>query len=120
MKVVDRETFLKCPEGTIYCKGGEWYFDQLHVKGETWNNDTGIGLGDWVYLNPSWPAGKNSEECFNILENSLKTRESFKGDQDWGRDGSFDPDDLFLIYELDDLQKLEKLIREAQDACVQS
>lgn len=111
MKVVNREDFLKYPEGTIYCMGKEWYFDQLCIKGETWKPEGYIG--DWIFLNPSWSAGKDSGECFAILEASLATGGSFESANSWGRDGGFDDKDLFLIYEKEDLLKLKGFIDEA-------
>lgn len=110
MKVVCRHDFLSYPEGTIYSKGKEWYFDHLLIKGKTLQ-DSPEDIGDFYSMNLSWAAGNDSGECFDMLEKSLKTGSSFECDESWCRDGCFDVDDLFLVYEEADLLVLNEYVK---------
>jgi hypothetical protein len=101
MKVVDKQTFFELPSGTIYSKGKAWYFSDFLIKGNTIYNE-GLPI-DWFYLYTNWP---EDDKAFESLEKALITGESFKANRLFGRDGLYDPDDLFLIYEKDDLDDL--------------
>jgi hypothetical protein len=46
MRIMRRQEFLAMPEGTIYAKGGRWFFGGLEVKADT------TDYGDWWSLNP--------------------------------------------------------------------
>lgn len=106
MKVVDRKAFLALPEGTIYCKGVQWDFHSLCVKGETWGSD-------WTYWCPEWIDANDSSEAMNRLDEMLATGASYPMDDAYGRDGCFEEDAVFLIFEPDDLRRLSKFIMEA-------
>jgi len=106
MKVYNRKEFLTLPAGTIYCKGKEWYFNEFCIKAQSWEND-------WVYLGMCWPDGKDSGECFDRLEDSLLNGTSYPCNSSYGRDGSFDDKDLFLVFEKDDLLQLKEKVEEA-------
>lgn len=103
MRVVNRMTFLTLPAGTIYCKGVEWAFDSLSVKGDSLAND-------WIYLDPSWPSAFDAGEACGLLWRSLESGSSFACEDAYGRDGCFDEDAVFLIYEKEDLLTLRKYI----------
>lgn len=106
MRIYNRIDFLKLPAGTIYSMGKEWYFDSFCVKDESWDND-------WVYLDPCWSNGKDSGECFDILADSLATGSSFEMASSYGRDGGFDPEEIFLVFEKDDLIILKDYLEKA-------
>lgn len=103
MRVVDRKTFLALPAGTVYCKGARWAFDSICIKDDSLGND-------WVYLNMAWPNANDSGEAFELLEQSLATGASFRCEEDFGRDGCFNDDAVFLIFEADDLLALRSRI----------
>lgn len=103
MRVVNLEKFRELPSGTIYARGEQWYFDSLHVKGETFAHD-------FACLDPCWVAALNSYEVFEIFEEMLQTGASYPMDEDFGRDGLFEPDNLFLVFERADLRKLRAMI----------
>lgn len=103
MKVVNRENFLKLPSGTVYSKGKEWYFDAFNIKAESWDND-------WVYLDLCWVECNESGQGFDRLQDSLENGTSYPMPTSYGRDGGFDKEDLFLIFEEEDLKKLRELI----------
>lgn len=103
MRVVDRKTFLTLLPGTVYCKGVQWAFDSISVKGDSLSND-------WFYLNPAWPDALDSGEAVLLLEQSLREGISFQCETAEGRDGCFDNDAVFLIFECEDLLVLRALI----------
>jgi hypothetical protein len=113
MRVVDRKTFLALPAGTIYCKGVPWAFDGICIKDDSLAND-------WVYLDPAWPSAHDSGEAIDLLEKSLEAGSSFPCESDFGRDGCFNDDAVFLIFETDDLFTLKNHIETAIDIASQS
>ncbi len=99
MRVVTRKTFLTLPAGTIYCKGVPWAFDGLCIKDDSLEND-------WIYLDMAGPSARDSGEATDILDKSLETGASFACEDAFGRDGCFDEDAVFLIFEPADLWTL--------------
>jgi hypothetical protein len=107
MRVYRREEFLQLPPGTIYATGGQWYFGALNIKHET------TDYGDWWSLDPCWIEGRGSNEYFAILDGMLEKGTSHPMQDAVTRDGIFDKDALFLVFEKDDLLKLRTMIDEA-------
>lgn len=99
MRVVDRKTFLTLPAGTIYCKGVQWAFDSLSIKDDSLEND-------WIYLDMAWASAHDSGEAVDILARSLEAGSSFACEDAFGRDGCFNDDAVFLIFEPADLWAL--------------
>lgn len=106
MRVVDRKTFLRLPAGTIYCKGHPWVFGSICVKADSLAND-------WIYLDPAGPSAHDSGEASDLLEQSLATGSSFACEDAMGRDGCFNEEDVFLIFERADLESLRSYIDRA-------
>jgi hypothetical protein len=109
VRVVNRKTFLALPAGTIYCKGAPWAFQGLCIKGDS------LPSNDWIYLDMAWASAKDSGEASDILENSLATGSSFACEDDYGRDGCFNEDAIFLVFERADLTKLRSYIDGAME-----
>jgi hypothetical protein len=101
MRVVDRKTFLTLPEGTIFCKGVQWAFESLCIKGESLGND-------WLDLDPTWVGAKDGGEASERLDEMLVFGASYPMEEAYGRDGCFDDSDVFLVFERDDLVKLRE------------
>jgi hypothetical protein len=110
MRVVDRKTFLTLPAGTIYCKGIQWAFDGLHIKDDSLEND-------WIYLDMAWPNAFDAGDAVDILQRSLATGSSFECEDAFGRDGCFNDDAVFLIFEKGDLIALRGRIEQALQLC---
>jgi hypothetical protein len=108
MRVVDRKSFLALPPGTIYCKGVRWAFDAMCIKDDSLEND-------WIYLNMAWPSARDSGAAVDLLDKSLETGSSFACEDAFGRDGCFDDDAVFLIFEMDDLLALKNRVETAID-----
>ncbi len=124
MRVYNRKDFLALPAGTLYCAGVEWAFNELGVKGDTWPPN------DFIKLGLQWVEAQGSTEATDRLDAMLKTGASFPLQQSYGRDGGFDQDEVYLVYEPADLDALiaicniakvcttetERRVRDAMDA----
>lgn len=109
MKIVDRKTFLAMPAGTLFAKYEPCNFDILEIKGESFHND-------FMFQRLS-----GSIECNNGLEfadklfDAQQTGASVAIDvncQD--RDGLFDDDQMFAVWEAKDVERLIERIQQAQ------
>ena len=101
MKIVSRKEFLAMPPDTLYAKYQPCYFDALEIKGETLPADfLTQQIVDAI-------ARKDSGEFSDLLHESQTTGKSVKFDFDCqGRDGCFDDDQLFAVWERDDVLAL--------------
>ena len=97
MKIVDKKTFLTLPEGTFFCKGYRWVFYDICIKGET------LSEIDFYYKSLCTMQSNNSEDYVDHLENSLSEGISYSINHSEMRDGTYDLNDLFLIFEKNDL-----------------
>ena len=104
MRVLNRKDFLALPADTIYAKGQPWAFTGLRIKGDT------IGINDWAYLDPAWVSANDSGEASCRLDEMLGAGASYPMEEDYGRDGCFDEDEVFLVFERTDLEKLRGMI----------
>lgn len=101
MRIYTRKEFLKLPAGVAYCKGIKWCFDGLNFKGDSLSND-------WWSTDPAWVDGEDSAMCFSRLEEMLESGASYPIQEDQGRDGLFQEDDIFLVLDKYDLLKLRE------------
>lgn len=110
MKIVNLEKFRELPVGTIYSKYEPCVLIGLMSKGETWEVDF---LYDDLIANVECDS---SEDMFDKC-NKMEKGESIGLDFDFtGRDGMFEDDQLFAIYEKVDIEKfIDKLNR-----CIES
>ena len=117
MKIYTRHEFLNLPEGTIFAKGKEWYFDQLQVKGKTLPADNEGYCGDFYSMEFAWVECRESMQGIDRLYEMLEKGVSYPMNNSEGRDGMFDPDELFLVFEKPDLLILKQYIEEAIANC---
>lgn len=124
MRIVDRQTFLSLPAGTVYAKWGsageyapkeqDLTYGEVAVKGDT------VAGVDWVE-EPllSWPEGcSNSEQWSDVMQaaiNGTPTAPMRIGDHG-GRDGLFDEDQLFAVFERIEVERLIALLQRSLDA----
>ena len=101
MKILNRKDFLALPDGVLYSKYEPCIFGPLEIKGESWENDfLTQQIADAVDCN-------DSGEFFNILLDAKETGNSFALDfYSEGRDGLFDEDQLFAVWEHADISAL--------------
>ncbi|EKF43300.1 hypothetical protein NA8A_04693 [Nitratireductor indicus C115] len=114
MRVYSRRAFLLLPEGVLFCKGVKWAFGELLVKGETLRLKEDYP-GDFFYRNLCDIQSFDGGEWFGRLEAMLDDNASFPIQECYQRDGCFNEEDVFLVFELDDLRCLRELIDKALD-----
>ncbi len=110
MKIVDRKTFLACPPGTVYARYEPCIFGALEIKGENCGDD------DWFYQELVGSIYcDNSTDFAMKLEDAIEKGESFKMDFDIeSRDGCYNEDEIFAVWEDDDVRQLESRLAEAR------
>lgn len=97
MKIVDRETFLSLPSGTVYAKiPKRWIVQDLCVKYDSLSNDWYYMSFDWVDAHDSGQAGQRMDE--------MEQGASYPVQKSITRDGLYDDTDQFLIYEEADIR----------------
>ncbi len=103
MQIIDRKGFLSLPAGIIYHKYrslGD--FGQLAVKHDTCGND-------WYYADLYGDIDcYNSNEYIDKMSQYEKTGEDFRFDRDSNinRDGLYQEDELFAVYDPKDVVAL--------------
>lgn len=103
MKIYTRSEFLKLPKGTFFVKSKEPEdFNGFCIKYESICDQNGIFI-DFFYLNLVDIDYHSSEERFVRID--LINQSSM-------RDGCFDDDDLFLVFEKKDLKIIHEYIQE--------
>lgn len=109
MKIVNRKTFLELPSGIVYSRYQSLgSLSSLEVK----ESSGGVLGNDWVYTNLiSSVECNDSGEFSEIMMAAEESGSEFKLDVECGeRDGFFEEDELFAVYDRDDLAKLHKRI----------
>lgn len=112
MKIVDRKTFLQLPANTLFQKYAPCVFGDLEIKVcnpiDNWGND-------FVTQSLTEPCFKDNLGSDKHFEALLKLEEGaeFRLDYDFaGRDGLYDKDQLFAVYDKEDVQKLMDRLKE--------
>jgi hypothetical protein len=106
MKIVDYDTFIKMPAGTLYAEYTPCVFGETLIKQNTLNEGK-----DWLYLelvgNPDtdseWSAG-----C-----EAMEKGEDLPPDTSLCRDGMFDYSRRFLVYNRDDVENMIETLKES-------
>lgn len=114
MKIVNRSTFLAMPPGTVYAKYEPCIFEEMCIKGETLFHDDGRPF-DWFYQQIVDAVDAfDSNEWSDRLERSRLTGESVPMNFDIeSRDGCFEDDQLFAVWEPADITALITRLQEA-------
>ena len=98
MRIVDRATFLSMPEDTVYANYKPCVFGPLSIKGETWGND--FLMQEIVSAVKSHDEG----EFYGTLEDSRTEGKAVRLDFNCqGRDGMFDDEQLFAVWDDEDV-----------------
>lgn len=110
MRIVDRKTFLAMPAGTLFAKWAPNYFLDLMIKEET------VGENDFIQQDLI-PWFEDTNDCghhLDQLEAIQRGEPSPPLDFDCsGRDGAFDADQLFAVFEKHDVEALTSRLRRA-------
>ena len=105
MKIVNLETFLKLPPNTVFAKYAPQVFGDLQIKGKSIE-----GHGDFFALDPigGCVAFNNHEELDAAIA-AAESGESVPVDfETEGRDGLYEKDQLFAVWEPADVAALIK------------
>lgn len=105
MRIIGLKEFLSLSDGTVFMKYSPCNFEGLSVKLQSLDND-------FVYQDMATEVeSESSGELFDILDDSERNGSSFNLDFDCGsRDGMYDQDQLFAVYEVDDMNGLTKAL----------
>jgi len=104
MRIFNRQDFLKLPAGILYSSGKKWYFNAIHVKGYSYEND-------FIELDITRIDAHDSGELFDRWDEMLDKGASYPFDEEcYGRNGAFDNEDIFMVFEPADLLKLKGII----------
>ena len=97
MKIVNRDAFLKLPNGTLFSKYTPCIFGELMIKEDSLSND-------FIYQEIIDAIDSNSsEEIYDKLEDSqINGTEIAMDFHCCGRDGCFEDDQLFAVWSNDD------------------
>jgi len=111
MIIVNRKEFLELPTYTFYRKYTERFaFEAICVKGDSLEND-------WYYYSlgeiDSYDSGDYGNKLDDMMEGRLK---SCPVSRALSRDGCFQNNACFMIFEQDDLMNLKLLIEQAEAA----
>lgn len=101
MKIVNRKEFLKLPENTVYSKFEPNIFEYIQIKGESIEDIDWFfqPITDSIEVEGSYPAIH--------LDKAIKTGKSINMDFNLQeRDGCFDQDQLFAVWEKEDVIQL--------------
>lgn len=99
MKIVNFKTFIAMPAGVIFSYYQPCIFEGLWRKEETINHNDGDPPGDYFQtsLLPTFDSMSQDVELSDLME----------------RDGAFDYDRLYAVYEADDVARLKKFLESA-------
>lgn len=111
MRIVNRLEFMELPPGTLYKKFTTPYaFEDVMVKFDSLPYREN-GDGDFVCMELGSIENDGTEQYLNRLDEMMGTEAYYPLDLDCaGRDGCFEDDAMFLIYERDDIIKLRDFI----------
>ena len=112
MKIIDRKAFLALPAGVLFSKYQPCLFDVLTIKGDTWahcNDFLVQQIADGIDC-----AGSEdfAAKC-QLMEEGISAGMDFDC---LGRDGCFDEDQLFAVWEASDLSALIERLQQCVGA----
>ena len=110
MKIYNRKGFLEQPAGTIFCKYGlagikqVGFADSFCIKGDSFIND-------YFCVDLCEIDSFSSEVRIDLLQKIVSEGISVPMNMDSQREGLFEKDGYFLVYEENDLQQLMNIIK---------
>jgi hypothetical protein len=106
MKLLNRAEFLKMPSNTVFTKYKPTCFDEILIKGDS------TGYNDFWFQDLLQVESDDRGQTFDTFD-KLENGESIKMDYDCeGRDGLFEEDQLFAVFEKQDVADLIKRLQE--------
>lgn len=109
MKIYNRQEFMELPEGFIFKKGKPLVFEEFCIKGDTITDSEGKNI-DWFYY--SFDIENNgSDQWTNRMFEMIEKGTAYPFQAFQARDGCFDEEDLFLVFDAKDEEKLINWIK---------
>lgn len=112
MRIVNLNTFLSLPKGTLFQKYSQYNFQDLRVK----DDNVGPYTTDFRYDTASEPTLVNADDfdqTVNLLDEMVVDGHSEPLTTSNSRDGLYDPDQLFAIWEKNDIAILREQLDNA-------
>lgn len=108
MKIIELQQFLSLPSGVLYAKFEPYVFGDIAIKEASMSND-------WLYQDLLELKARSNEEWDDILSKAVEKGTSFNLDYECvGRDGLYKSDQLFAVFEKEDVvslvRRLEKTL----------
>ena len=109
MKIVNRKELMSQPDHTLYSVFKPHYFEGLFIFGG------GELQSDFVSADLIGNIdAADFAEMSDLIDAAIDNGTSFKLDfEGWGRDGLFEREDMYAIYEKDDLEGLKHVVERA-------
>lgn len=120
MKIVDRETFMKMPRGTVFCK-----FPRFNPTTRAYSDKAIFGIEDpkilcntsgvdFTYIAPGWmnPTDGDTFAVLMDMESHLGDEHSFEHVS--SRDGLYEGNEVgFAIYSRNEVEQMIEMLRQA-------
>ena len=104
MKILKLHDFLGMPEGTLFAQGTRWDFDNIEIKCESIVL-SGKTVGYWANI-PAGIISDDMEDMDKRMTEMLDKGASYPMDNACTKCIGFTGDELFLVFERDDLIRL--------------
>lgn len=99
MRLVKRQELLELPAGTLFSEFiDKWYFAGLQLKGATLSD--GEKNYDFLVRSLDWPEAEGTHEAIDRLDEMYEDSSvSYPTEKHYGREGLYDDEKLYLVYE---------------------
>jgi hypothetical protein len=108
MKIISRKEFLELPAGVLFQKGHPWYWEIPLFKGDTIYHE-----GKAIDFHTQSLFDTDPDEHTNVInawEDMLNNKKEYPAESVGERDGCFDDEDLFMIYDEKDRKYIANLL----------
>jgi len=113
MRIVDRQTFLAMPAGTVFSKYEPCVFGNLEIKGESTTRAQGEFVDFWSQDLAGALKAESSDAYLDACD-AAEAGQSIAIDLDCqSRDGLYEQGQLFAVWEQEDIQALIQRLQRA-------
>ncbi len=110
MRILNLTEFRALPEGVVFMKYKPCFFGSLQEKGETWE-------GDFLSAEITEQVKSGGTEELDLILDEAEKDSSYSITLDFesgGRDGLFDDEQLFAVYEQKDIDGLINTLKKCK------
>ncbi len=113
MKLVDRKTFMGLPSGTIFAERDENIMPWFRWFYKKWNSIADLDYTEYSILDEIWfPFATWGEDNMTIMYERLEKWESVYLEECYWRNGMYDKEQRYIIYEERDIRHMVDTISE--------